>query len=150
MKIKKFTLKKEPRYNPFDNERYMIKRGKEEVVGFIAPVSPRTSKPLKIRLSIRKKEEDVTKTDPCDFKWIQLKKKFDTYEEAKALVSGEEFFSIINEKYDLYPHEDEYLKEAREKKEREKTRQQQLKEKYENPTENGNPNIENDSGERNI
>ncbi len=35
MKIKKFTLKKEPRYNPFDDERYMIKRGKEEVVGFI-------------------------------------------------------------------------------------------------------------------
>jgi len=91
------TIKPVGRYSAFDIDEIQIKLNKKEV-GEISP-----EKPFEIRLAVEK-TETVTDNNPnCEWKWISLKKKSETLEEAKIFLN-EHIESIMN-KYTLHQFE---------------------------------------------
>lgn len=73
--------------------------GREGVVGRISPPSARAlggSDTWGIRFIV---EKEPTVEDPCDWKWVALKKTFETEPEARAWVR--ENWAAINEKLKL-------------------------------------------------
>lgn len=97
----KFTFKKEiptGRYSSFELEKHDIKLNKK-VIGTIN--KSQKDGLFSISLAIKK---EVMKENPAPFKWITLKGRFDTAEEARQLLLKNT--DLIVQKYDLYSFED--------------------------------------------
>lgn len=103
----KFTFKENKatgRYRSFETESHEIKI-KKQVVGSINELAGKAwnNTPdedvgkFVIRLAIKKEK---TPEVPCDFKWITLKKRFNTATEAKEMLQA--VADKIIEKYDLH------------------------------------------------
>ena len=92
-----FTFKTEPstgRYRSFYPDQHYIKWQKKEV-GRIDDILP-----YKIHLAVK---IEVTLEEPAGFKWICLKKEFQSVKEAKEFLNAN--FDVIIRQFDLYQFE---------------------------------------------
>jgi len=102
MAIKKFTFKTERssgRYASFYPDSHQIKL-EGHVVGSIGDMEPH-----KISLCIIKKDINEDGNQNCPWKWITLKHKSKSLQEAKDFVN--EYFGAITNRYNLYKFEKE-------------------------------------------
>lgn len=98
MAIKKFTFKRNrERYH---SDTITIKYGPKHQVGTIR-VQERTHKAY-IMLMIT---QTPTEADPAPFKWITLRRKFDSMDQAQEILASEEAFTVLTTKYHLYRFE---------------------------------------------
>ncbi len=96
-----FTYKKYipvGRYRSFEPEHHDIKLNKK-VVGHISV--NRLDREFIVSFAIKK---ESTKEDPAPFKWVMLKTRFKTADEAKEALAGR--FTDLVKKLDLYSFKD--------------------------------------------
>lgn len=100
----KFTYKRHTstgRYKSFDHERHDIKL-KKKVVGHIKEASHFSNLDgFGIMLATKK---SPTTEEPANFKWVFLKRRFKTAQEAKVFL--DENFQELTAQHDLYSFED--------------------------------------------
>lgn len=104
MTNKKFTFKKNVftgKYSAFFPTWTDIKYDKK-VVGTITCDESKDEFTIKFAVY---KENDTPK-DNCAFKWIKMKKKFDSELEARTFVNREDVRDMLHSKYSLYSLED--------------------------------------------
>jgi len=87
------TVKPIGRWKSFENDQFLIKLNKCEV-GYFSTQDAFQNGPFKIHLMILKNEEDLKKNPSSDWKWIILKKEFETLDLAKSFLNDN--FDAIN------------------------------------------------------
>ncbi len=95
MPSKKFSFRFDKDYYP--NSTIAIKIGPRNEVGRIR----RSKEEGKFQITFMIKREPTPRL-PAPFKWIRLQTLFNSLEEAKEALTGEEIFKQITERYDLY------------------------------------------------
>lgn len=107
----KFTTKTTPatgRYRSFFSDHTDIKlKGKEvgEISGTKELGIPSVKAPYRLRFMVIKDDINEDGNPNCEWKWITLKKEFNTVDEAKEFVKQEEVCKAVLEKYNLYTEE---------------------------------------------
>lgn len=80
-------------FRSFANPIHYIKLNKK-IIGQIDP-----EKPFKIRLSVIKTDKITDDNPNCPWKWIILKKEFESLQETKDFLSNPETLNLLLEKY---------------------------------------------------
>lgn len=92
------TIKSTGRYRSFYPDEIQIKRNKKQVGNIDS--SGLNNPPFKIRFMVIKKDIMEDKNQNCEWKWITLKKEFNSIEETKKFLNNN--FEEINNNFKLY------------------------------------------------
>jgi len=109
MKKGKFTFKTEHptgSYRSFSNSAYYIKIKRKQVGQIYDKPSTawaRESQGDKVRIGFMVFKEDINEdgNKNCSWKWVQLKRTFESVEEAKEWLNSDGVFEVLNNKLKL-------------------------------------------------